>query len=187
MKERLVIDLKNILHQLGQTAIYVTHDQEEAFSIADRIIVINAGRIEQIGTPWEIYYDPASIFVARFLEMTNILPGVINNRDGFFQSVTPVGNFPVEPTNHKNIHLLIRPDKASLDGHSPILLKGIFKEASFRGSRQRILLEVNKILLTFEFASQIALPKPGSEIVLSLDPLSAIKVFPNGPSQQDAS
>src|SRR4030067_153632 len=74
MRERLVVDLERILHQMQQTAIYVTHDQEEAFTIADRIILINSGQIEQIGTPQGIYSAPATIFVARFLEMTNIIP-----------------------------------------------------------------------------------------------------------------
>lgn len=179
MRERLVIDLQKILHQLHQTAIYVTHDQEEAFSIADRIIVINAGKIEQNGTPWEIYNDPASIFVAQFLEMKNIVPGVIQKLDGIYQAITPVGTFPVEVNILGNISLLIRPDQASLDDHSPIRLQGIFKEASFRGSRQRISIEVNNIPLTFEFTSQLALPKLGAEITLSLQPHSALKVFTN--------
>jgi thiamine transport system ATP-binding protein len=178
MRERLVIDLQRILHQLHQTAIYVTHDQEEAFSIADRIIVISAGIIEQNGTPREIYNDPASIFVARFLEMTNIVPGVIQKLDGIYQAITPVGTFPVEGNIHGNVNLLIRPDQASLDDHSPIQLRGIFKEASFRGSRQRISIEVNNIPLTFEFASQLTLPKLGAEISMSLNPLLSIKVFP---------
>ena len=67
LRERLVVDLEAILHRLHQTAIYVTHDQEEAFAIADRIILMNAGRIEQMGTPEVIYHSPASVFVARFL------------------------------------------------------------------------------------------------------------------------
>jgi ABC-type Fe3+/spermidine/putrescine transport system ATPase subunit len=178
MRERLVIDLQRILHQMHQTAIYVTHDQEEAFSIADRIIVINSGRIEQIGTPKDIYSDPATTFVARFLEMTNIVPGVIQNRDGISQAITPLGDFPVGTAIEGNINLLIRPDKAHLDEHGPILLHGVFTEASFRGSQQRITLIVNQIPLTFEFTSQVALPDLGTQICISLDPHSAIKVFP---------
>jgi ABC-type Fe3+/spermidine/putrescine transport system ATPase subunit len=178
MREKLVIDLHHILRQLHQTAIYVTHDQEEAFSIADRIIVINAGQIEQVGSPKDIYSDPASIFVARFLEMTNIVPGVIQNRDGVSQAITPIGNFPVQTAFDGDVKLLIRPDMARLDDLSPIILRGIFKEVSFRGSSQRISLMVNQIPLVFEFNSQVALPKLGTEISLSLDPLLAIKVFP---------
>jgi ABC-type Fe3+/spermidine/putrescine transport system ATPase subunit len=178
MRERLVIDIQRILHQMHQTAIYVTHDQEEAFTIADRIIVINAGRIEQIGTPKEIYTDPATIIVARFLELTNIVPGVVQNRDGTFLVITSLGNFPVDTTNEGKINLLIRPDNACMDDHGPIVLRGLFTEVSFRGSKQRITLIVNHIPLIFEFNSQIYLPNLGTEMNISLDPLSAIKVFP---------
>jgi ABC-type Fe3+/spermidine/putrescine transport system ATPase subunit len=179
MRERLVIDLKRILHQMHQMAIYVTHDQEEAFSIADRIIVINAGRVEQVGSPKDIYSDPATIFVARFLEMTNIIPGVILNRDGICQAITPLGNFPLETALEGNIYLLIRPDMARLDDSNPIVLRGIFKEVTFRGSNQRVSLMVNQYPLIFEFNSQVALPSSGTEIIISLDPHSAMKAFPN--------
>ena len=178
MRERLVVDLQRILHQMHQTAIYVTHDQEEAFTIADRIIVINAGRIEQIGSPKDIYTDPATIFVARFLEMTNIVSGAIHNRDGIRQAITPLGNFPVDSNIEGNVNLLIRPDMARLDENGPILLQGVFKEVSFRGSSQRISLIINGIPLIFEFTSQLDLPKLGSDMIISLDPFKAIKVFP---------
>jgi ABC-type Fe3+/spermidine/putrescine transport system ATPase subunit len=179
MRERLVVDLERILHQMHQTAIYVTHDQEEAFTISDRIILMNAGRIEQIGTPKDIYSDPATIFVARFLEMTNILPGVIQNRDGISKVITPLGNFPVVSTSDSNINLLIRPDKARLDENGPISLRGIFTEASFRGSRQRITFLVNHIPLIFEFNSEETLPDLGAEMTISFDPHLAMKVFPS--------
>jgi ABC-type Fe3+/spermidine/putrescine transport system ATPase subunit len=178
MRERLVIDLKRILHQMHQMAIYVTHDQEEAFTIADRIIVINAGRVEQVGSPKDIYSDPATIFVARFLEMTNIIPGVIQNRDGICQAITPLGTFTLETTLVGNINLLIRPDMAQLDDSNTIVLRGTFMEVTFRGSNQRVTLMVNQYPLIFEFTSQVILPSLGTEIIISLDPLSAMKAFP---------
>lgn len=178
LRERLVSDLQRILHQMHQTAIYVTHDQEEAFSIADRIILMNSGRIEQIGTPQEIYCDPASIFVARFLEMTNFIPGVIQSMDGRQQAMTALGNFPVDSSMKGDVSLLIRPDMARLDNNGPIVLSGIFKEVSFRGSSQRITLLVNHVPLAFEFPSMVNLPNPGTEMTISLDPASAIKIFP---------
>lgn len=178
LRERLVVDLERILHQMQQTAIYVTHDQEEAFTIADRIILMNSGHIEQIGTPQEIYSDPATIFVARFLEMTNIVPGVIHELDGKRQVFTPLGNFPIVSSIEGNVNLLIRPDMASLDGKSSVVLKGILIDSSFRGSNRRITALCNDIPLTFEFPSLIILPNPGAEITLYLNPSSAMKVFP---------
>ncbi len=75
LRERLLVELGSILHQVGQTAIYVTHDQEEAFALADRVLIMRAGRIVQAGTPEEVYRRPADEFVARFLGLTNLLPG----------------------------------------------------------------------------------------------------------------
>jgi ABC-type Fe3+/spermidine/putrescine transport system ATPase subunit len=178
LRERLVVDLQTILHQLNQTSIYVTHDQEEAFTIADRIILMNSGRIEQIDTPQEIYNKPASIFVARFLEMTNFIPAVIKNQDGKQQAVTDLGIFPVISKLDGKVNLLIRPDMANMDDRGPLRIRGIFTGFSFRGSRQRITLKVNHIPLIFEFPSLIALPKVGAEITLSIDPISAIQIFP---------
>jgi ABC-type Fe3+/spermidine/putrescine transport system ATPase subunit len=178
LRERLVTDLQAILHRMHQTAIYVTHDQEEAFAIADRVILMNSGRIEQIGTPKEIYSDPASIFVARFLEMTNFIPAIIQRIDGERKAVTSLGNFSVVSSSEGEVELLIRPDMARLDDKGPWVLRGLFTEVSFRGSRQRITLIVNHLLLTFEFPFSVTLPEVGSEMTLSLNPESVIKVFP---------
>jgi ABC-type Fe3+/spermidine/putrescine transport system ATPase subunit len=177
MRERLVSDLQSILHKMQQTAIYVTHDQEEAFTIADRIIVINSGQIEQVGTPKEIYADPATLFVARFLEMKNIIPGVIHQINGIYQAFTPLGNIPVNSTIQGDVHLLIRPEITSLDEQGPITLSGVITEVSFRGSRQKLSILVNDIPLTFEITSQVTLPTPGSNMKISLDPLNMVKVF----------
>ena len=67
-------EIRDIQKSIGIAAIYVTHDQEEALAISDRICVMNAGRIEQIGTPQEIYADPRTIFVASFVGTMNVLP-----------------------------------------------------------------------------------------------------------------
>jgi ABC-type Fe3+/spermidine/putrescine transport system ATPase subunit len=75
-------ELNDLRRRLGFTAVYVTHDQEEAFALSDRIIVMRAGRIEQQGTPAEVYRAPRSRFVAGFLGMTNILPAEIAASDG---------------------------------------------------------------------------------------------------------
>jgi ABC-type Fe3+/spermidine/putrescine transport system ATPase subunit len=178
LRERLVVDIQTILHQMHQTAIYVTHDQEEAFTIADRIIVINSGRVEQIGTPKEIYSNPASQFVARFLQMTNFIPATIYKRGGKTQIVTPIGNFSLDTIMEGDVNVLIRPDRARLDDDGPIVLRGKYKGSSFRGSSQKITIVVNQIPLIFEFQSLITLPDLGADMVLSFDPGSAIKIFP---------
>ena len=70
-------ELRNLIKDLGLTAIHVTHNQEEAMAIADKIIVMRAGKILQMGTPYDLYENPNSIFVANFLGETNFLQGFI--------------------------------------------------------------------------------------------------------------
>ena len=179
LRERLVSDLKGILHRMHQTAIYVTHDQEEAFVIAERVILMNSGRIEQIGTPNEIYRDPASLFVARFLEMTNIIPAVIHAHEGKRQLTSAIGTFWKDTSMLGDVLILVRPDLARLDDKGPLILNGEFSEVSFRGSRQRVTFTVNQINLIFEFPFSVELPGIGTKQAISLSPDSAIKIFSN--------
>jgi spermidine/putrescine transport system ATP-binding protein len=73
LRKSLQIELKNLQKQLGITFVYVTHDQEEAMTMSDRIVILNKGKIEQIGTPQEIYYRPRNVFVANFIGENNII------------------------------------------------------------------------------------------------------------------
>lgn len=75
LRERLALDLRRIIKDVGLTAIHVTHDQQEAFAIADRVAVMNDGRIEQIDAPATLYGQPQTVFVARFLGLNNIVSG----------------------------------------------------------------------------------------------------------------
>jgi len=77
LRKKMQIELKNLQRRLGITFVFVTHDQEEALSMSDRIVVINEGRIEQIGTPREIYERPVNLFVAQFVGEINIFEGVV--------------------------------------------------------------------------------------------------------------
>ncbi len=77
LREELMIELRRILKAAHLTSIYVTHDQAEAFAVADRVAVMNAGHIEQIDTPQRIYAQPATEFVARFLGMPNLISGTV--------------------------------------------------------------------------------------------------------------
>ena len=81
LRERTRTELRALLQRLGMTAIFVTHDQDEAFALADRIAVMRAGRVEQIGTPQELYRDPASEFVASFLGRANLLDATVARVD----------------------------------------------------------------------------------------------------------
>lgn len=102
LRQHLRMEIRRIQRMLGLTLLYVTHDQEEAMAISDRMIVMNAGRIEQIGEPWQVYHRPATPFVASFLGHTNRLRGRVERQDGtdwmiaLEGAATPWAIFPSE-------------------------------------------------------------------------------------------
>jgi ABC-type Fe3+/spermidine/putrescine transport system ATPase subunit len=146
LRERLVVELRAIIKQIGLTAVYVTHDQGEAFAIADRIAVMNAGRIEHIDRPEMIYRRPRTAFVARFLRLDNVFP-VIQQAGNIAH--TDVGDFPIsEPAEA----ILLHPDGISLaPSMADHAITGIVRERVFMGDSYRIRLETgNHQGLTFK-------------------------------------
>ena len=87
LRKQMQLELKRIQTEVGITFIYVTHDQEEAMTMSDRIAVMRAGRIEQLGTPEELYERPTTAFVAGFLGVSNLLEGEVAGRDGSLVTV----------------------------------------------------------------------------------------------------
>ncbi|MFB7465794.1 ABC transporter ATP-binding protein [Streptomyces sp. NPDC056224] len=106
LRERLVVELRGLFSRLGTTVLAVTHDQGEAFALADRVVVMRDGRIAQAGTPLEVWQRPASEFVARFLGFENVVPAVVSGG----AAGTPWGKVPV-PAGEADgeRQLLIRP------------------------------------------------------------------------------
>jgi ABC-type Fe3+/spermidine/putrescine transport system ATPase subunit len=184
LRERLLVELREILRQVRQTAIYVTHDQEEAFAMADRIVILRAGRVEQMGAPQEIYRHPASPFVARFLGFGNLLEGRIEpEREGRVIQ-TKIGEFPISLPTHGQgaVVILIRPDGVRQAGEQEeARLEGIIREISFRGSVQRVGVDINGFSLSFDFPASMNLPEPGEMIRLRLD-VEAVQVFQELPN-----
>ncbi len=135
-------EIRNMQKQLGITTIYVTHDQEEALAISDKIAVMNGGVIQQVGTPWEIYKNPVNTFVASFVGDMNFLEGdVIESGDN--SVVIMVNNHKIRTTDSdiplKKISLAIRPEHLSIvkeevsnDDFSS--LPGVIEKSSFVGS-----------------------------------------------------
>lgn len=177
LRERLMLDLRHILVSMHQTAIYVTHDQEEAFALADRVVVMNAGRVEQIGTPEEVYSRPKSRFVARFLGLTNLISGQLISKDSGAAIDTPIGEIPIATQARGQVTMLLRPEAASLDGRGDCQLVGQVVEKSFRGSTCRAVIEVNDVKLTFDFLSSVQVPEQGREVTISFDPQEAVQIL----------
>jgi ABC-type Fe3+/spermidine/putrescine transport system ATPase subunit len=177
LRERLMFELRHILEQMEQTAIYVTHDQEEAFAIADRVVLMRAGTAEQIGTPQEIYRKPTSLFVAKFLGMTNLLEGEVRQVGGRRVIHTSIGNIPVDGCREGKVTVLLRPDLMQLDLKGSYQVEGKVEEISFRGTICRMVMAVNDTRLTFDFPSSAPLPGVGEQVLVSFEPERAVQVF----------
>jgi iron(III) transport system ATP-binding protein len=115
LRERLREEVREILGETGVTALFVTHDQEEALSLAEQVAVMRAGRIEQAGTPEEIYSRPASRWVAGFLGEIEVVPG--DAADG--RVVCELGSLPAEPSRSGPVDVLVRPESVAIGISGP--------------------------------------------------------------------
>src|SRR6202008_2295861 len=139
-------EIRSIQRQLGITTVYVTHDQEEALSLSDRIVVMSEGRVEQIGTPFEIYNFPTTAFVASFVGTLNIVPAkVIDQASGRLN----VGgqevriSRPVPVAAGGTVSLALRPEMVSLGERAGSnVLHGKVADISFLGSIVRMRIRI---------------------------------------------
>lgn len=134
LRKQMQVELKRLQKKLGITFVYVTHDQEEALTMSDRIAVMNEGVIEQLGTPREIYDRPLTKFVAGFIGESNIFDGkVISVNDGIIYVETSAGTMKVKGNGFEageDIHVSIRPEhiKVSADSVEGFNLRGKIKD-----------------------------------------------------------
>lgn len=149
LRKQMQIELKRLQKKLGITFIYVTHDQEEALTMSDRIAVMNAGVIEQIGKPDEIYEHPASRFVAGFIGETNLFEGTVASVDGKY-AVISLGNSRV-PVPNRNLsvgeiaYIAVRPERLEVSNSSngkAFALQGIYKEQIYVGAQMKTIINV---------------------------------------------
>jgi ABC-type Fe3+/spermidine/putrescine transport system ATPase subunit len=147
LRERLVVELRTIIKQVGLTALYVTHDQQEAYAIADRIAIMNAGVIEQVGAPESLYRHPLTTFVARFLGLNNIIP-VLSYGDSHVQ--TALGKFTSDGEA-----ILLHPDGIEISRSGADSIIGVVKERIFQGGAYRLVIEhESRLGLTFQVDRQ---------------------------------
>lgn len=177
LRERLVADLRDILRRSYQTALYVTHDQEEAFAVADRVVLMNAGKIEQIGSPQELYRHPESLFVARFLGFENIFPAELRQAGDGWQLNTPLGNFPFREGKPGPVTVLFRPDLFTLGSSGQCQIEGALLSSSFRGATCKVTVEVRNHKLALDLPSNASLPLPQERIFLSFNAQETIQVI----------
>ena len=177
-------ELRRLVKSLGLTTLHVTHDQEEAMSVSDRIVVMKAGRIVEEDSPERLYKNPKNVFTANFIGETNLLEGVVRGsdaeatlislRDGTLISAPPTVFRPGEA-----VVVSIRPENVMPD---EVGLHAVVSEVSFVGTHNRIVAEADSLdVVEFDVpTSQERVYKNGDDVHLTFDGSTAV-VYAKGP------
>ncbi len=177
-------DIRDLQHSLGITTIYVTHDQEEALVISDRICVMQGGRVHQVGTPWEVYAQPATLFVASFVGAMNVVADLQVGPGG----ALPLGALPRSVpalAGHERITLAIRLEDMSLAAPDEIVpadalaLDGAVDKVSFAGREAfyRVRLDHGPIIQAHVHRPELRLLEQAGARVRLLLPLARLHLF----------
>jgi spermidine/putrescine transport system ATP-binding protein len=167
LRKQMQLEIKHLQRQMGITFVFVTHDQEEAFAMSDRVVVMNEGEIRQIGTSQQIYEEPENLFVARFVGDINVLEGVITSLgdNGICMADVEGVEFPLHVRQEyalgETVNVLLRPEdlKVYLEREqaqeSPFFL-GRIEETVYKGATVDILLSLDngKCLQAVEFFNE---------------------------------
>ncbi|MGO2133561.1 MAG: ABC transporter ATP-binding protein [Halomonas sp.] len=180
LRSQLQVELKRVQKRLGMTFVFVTHDQDEAMVMSDRIAVLDGGNIQQVGTPAEVYERPATAFVARFMGHENLY--AITASHGNWVE-TPLGRLTLEPSEQRDAQdgwLLIRPETLELGQNLPESynrLQGVVKERLYRGSRIEYRLTVGDITL-MAVASNLGqrIHHVGDQVTIGVCPEDLVRV-----------
>lgn len=162
LRRQMQDELKAIQKRVGTAFIHVTHDQEEAMALADHVVVMNHGRIEDQGTPERVYARPATRFTATFMGESTIVPGTVSNS----MIDTPLGRFPAYPGA---AHAAIRPEHVSLGGPIPAVVTDVVYQGSFK----RVTARTGHVTLLARLPAETAIGA-GQEVTLSINAAHAI-------------
>ncbi len=186
LRRQMQLELKRIQTEVGITFVHVTHDQEEAMTMADTIAVMNAGRVEQMGAPTELYENPATTFVANFLGRSNLIAGQVTGRSGDDALVERAGPQDRAPQRHvstptatrctsasdpEKISLTIAGDESGAEGVNT--LEGVITDASFIGVSTEYLVHMPWGQELAVFAQNMRRDErlvAGAKVALSWDP-----------------
>jgi spermidine/putrescine transport system ATP-binding protein len=188
LRKQMQLELKRIQHEVGITFVHVTHDQEEAMTMADTIAVMDAGRIEQLGPPTELYEHPATAFVAGFLGASNLLPGrvaepgLIRLDDGTVVRATVNGR-------SGEVAAGVRPEKITIgSGGGANELPGTVSETAYIGVATQVVVRTSAGIVQV-FAQNMdaggRVPAPGTNVVLSWSPESTFVVDRDGSASEE--
>lgn len=197
LREAMQFELKRIQREVGITFVFVTHDQGEALTMSDRIAVMSDGRVEQIGTPQEIYNSPASLFVAGFIGSANLLPGEVVESVGTDTVVQLTAGHKVHARTNIDrltgapVSVMLRPERLTAgveprdDGRS---IEGTVADVVFQGATARIVVHLkddSEVIASVVTGTDLPFLHPGSTVHLSWDPGSAF-LLPGWPRRPGA-
>jgi thiamine transport system ATP-binding protein len=172
LQSRLLEELPEVFAEIGTTVLYVTHDQQEALSLADRVAVMRAGRLEQVGTPDELWRGPRTAFVARFLGLRHLLEVPV--ADGYAR--TPWGHLPVAGTADGDHQVVLLPDALRIvDARRPVRadeleLTGVVTARRFAGDHVRLTVTPRHGPTLTVPVWRGRTPEPHEPVRLALDP-----------------
>ena len=167
LRKDMQVELKNMQKKTGITFIYVTHDQEEALSMSDKVVVMADGCIQQIGTPTDIYNEPVNAFVADFIGESNIVDGVM------------VGDFKARFSGHtfdcvdsgfsagEQVDVVVRPEDVDVVAPEQGMLRGVVSSVTFKGDYYEIIVDVSGFKWMIETSDYVA---PEATIGLHIEP-----------------
>jgi spermidine/putrescine transport system ATP-binding protein len=198
LRQAMQLELKRIQREVGITFIHVTHDQEEALGLSDRIAVMNAGRVEQIGTPQEIYHAPATVFVAGFIGGANLLPATVAEVRGGRAAVDlasgdrvelPAGDWGARAGGRAVV--MVRPERLRLDAAAAArgMLAAVVQSVAFQGPVMRCDLRARDgTALVARLGPELTVPdlRPGQELRVSWD-ADAARLLPPAQSGDSGS
>jgi putative spermidine/putrescine transport system ATP-binding protein len=175
LRERLRGDLDRLLRSLGNTNVYVTHDQAEAMTLGDRIVVMRNGAIAQVGTPREVYFEPASRFVAEFVGAANIVAGKVAERC----LLLPGGRLRLDRVGDGAVTVMLRPEAIAVVAQENAELRGQVDSVSFVGDRLRLgVIGAADHVLTVDAPNTLRL-RIGDRVGLAIAP-AAVRILPEG-------
>ncbi len=185
LRVQMRAEIQRLQRALAITTLYVTHDQEEAMAISDRVAVMNRGELLQVGTPHELYYAPRSLFVARFIGRANLLPATVGAAAGDGVTLTllgepcrvPAPERPVAPGSQ--VRAMVRPEAVGLERGERPGIRGKVAEALFLGEKSEYAVEVatGERLTVTTSDPALADLRPGDPVALRLRG-ELIRLFP---------
>jgi spermidine/putrescine transport system ATP-binding protein len=182
LRRELQLELKSLQREVGITFVYVTHDQEEALTMSDRIAVMNHGRIEQLGTPRRLYEEPATVFVANFLGVSNLMPCTCDGQGG----VTLEGGLHRAAAGSTGTageaHVTIRPERVEVEldaAAGPNVISGRVQNLVYLGAATQVVVRLSSGTMVQALAPSAGRPLPyaeGDAVAVRLPP-DALRVI----------